>query len=142
MRTCRSAFGLSAKGMRRFHVSRSLPLWMVLPLAACSGAQEPPAAAQGGETIACALAGSDAMKPVCAVERDKTGTGLVLVVHHPDGGFRRFDVETDGSGLKPSDGADRAVTRLEGDQLEVRVGTDRYLFPVTVKALNPRNAKS
>jgi len=104
-----------------------------LALAACSAGHEVPEQAEGGERIPCAVAGSAELKPVCAVERVREQDRLVLVVHHPDGGFRRFTVMTDGSGLAVADGALVAVTRLDGDRLDVSLGADRYLFPVTRK---------
>ncbi|PZQ56213.1 MAG: hypothetical protein DI555_06215 [Novosphingobium pentaromativorans] len=102
-----------------------------LALAACSAGDKAPEQAEGGERIACAVAGSAELKPVCAVERAEEQGRLVLVVHHPDGGFRRFAVMTDGSGLAVADGAQVAVTRLDGDRLDVSLGADRYLFPAT-----------
>lgn len=106
---------------------------LALLLAACSSNSEPPPVAAGGEHIECAVGGSAELKPVCAVERSEAGGKLTLVVHHPDGAFRRFDVMTDGTGLAVADGADKAVTRLEDGKLDVTVGADRYLFPATAK---------
>ncbi len=128
--------------MRRIRLARPVLYLAVLPLAACSRSQAPPAVAEGEDVISCALAGSTQMKPVCGVERHLEGPQLTLVVHHPDGGFRRFDVQSDGSGLKASDGADVVRTRLENGQLEVHLGNDRYLFPVTVKPEPTNHAKS
>ncbi|PEQ10253.1 hypothetical protein B2G71_23280 [Novosphingobium sp. PC22D] len=101
--------------------------------AACSSASEAPEVAEGEEHVACAVAGASEMKPVCAVERSELDGKLSLVVRHPDGAFRRFDVLSDGRGLAVTDGADEAQTTLEGDKLAVTVGEDRYLFPVTAK---------
>lgn len=87
--------------------------------------------------IDCAVSGAAKLKPICAVERSEQDGVLTLVVHHPDGGFRRFDVQTDGSGLKASDGADVAVTRLKDGQLDVHVSADHYRFPVTTRTSKP-----
>ncbi|HUD30640.1 MAG TPA: hypothetical protein VMQ93_17365 [Novosphingobium sp.] len=105
-----------------------------LLLAACSSGSEPPPVAAGGEHIACAVGGSAELKPVCAVERAEKDGRLTLVVHHPDGAFRRFDVMTDGSGLAVADGAEKAETRLVDGKLDVTVGADRYQFPATEKS--------
>ncbi|MYL98207.1 hypothetical protein GR702_10550 [Novosphingobium sp. FGD1] len=105
-----------------------------LLLAACSSNSEPPPVAAGKEHIACAVGGAAELKPVCSVERAEAGGRLTLVVHHPDGAFRRFDVTTDGSGLAVSDGAEKAQTRLVDGKLDVTVGPDRYLFPATEKS--------
>lgn len=125
-------------------MARSLPGFVfILALAACSSRHEAPNVAEGGEPVSCAVGGSAELKPVCAVERSEEGGMLVLVVHHPDGAFRRFTVMTDGSGLAVADGAQVAVTRLEGERLDVSVGADRYLFPVTRKphAANPEPSR-
>ena len=106
---------------------------LVFLLAACG--QQPAAAPQadGQDRIACALAGAAQYRQGCAVERHREDGRLVLVVHHPDGGFRRFQVVTDGRGLLEADGAEALRSRLSGSMLEVAVGRDRYRFPATLK---------
>ena len=104
-------------------------------LAACSSSQNaPPPAAEGGERIACALAGAQAFADDCAVDRMDAGGALSLVVRHPDGSFRRFAVVKDGRGLVVADGAEQARTSLQDDKLAVTVGQDRYLFPAKIKS--------
>lgn len=102
-------------------------------LAGCQQAAPVPEKADGGEHIACALAGAKGFKPVCAVERSKSGEVLTLIVRHPDGGFRRFDVRDDGRGLALADGAEKVVTHYGEGFAELSVNDDRYRFPVTVK---------
>lgn len=109
-----------------------------LSLAACSSSGEAPAIAVGDDHIACAVAGSADLKPVCSVERMELDGALTLIVRHPDGAFRRFEVITDGSGLAAADGAQAETTRLVEGKLEVTVGADRYLFPATEKANAPQ----
>lgn len=104
---------------------------LVLLLAACSSGSEPPPVAAGDEHVDCAVGGSAQLKPVCSVERAEVDGRLTLVVRHPDGAFRRFDVTDDGTGLAVADGAEQAVTHLEDGKLDVTVGADRYLFPAT-----------
>ncbi|WP_159978396.1 MULTISPECIES: hypothetical protein [unclassified Novosphingobium] len=103
---------------------------LALLLGACSNSEPPPIAA-GDEHIDCAVGGSVQMKPVCAVERIETDGKHTLVVRHPDGAFRRFDVTEGGASLAPSDGADKAVTSLANGKLDITVGGDHYLFPAT-----------
>lgn len=112
-----------------------LILGAVASLAACSGDKgaPTPAAAEGAETIECALRGAEAFKRECVVERAPQGEVLFLVVRHPDGAFRRFQLLRDGRGIAVADGADRAETKLDGQILEVKVDTDRYRFPATPK---------
>ncbi|QSR18226.1 hypothetical protein [Novosphingobium sp. KA1] len=120
---------------------RSLPaVALVLALAACSSKHEAPDVAEGEDHIPCAVSGSGELKPICAVERHQGANGLTLLVRHPDGGFRRFAVVSDGRGLEVADGAQVAITRLEGGKLDVSVGADRYVFPATRKSHAPQAA--
>jgi len=57
------------------------------------------------------------------------GGTLFLIVRHPDGSFRRFEVLKDGHGLSVADGAEPAALSMAGNELEVAVGLDRYRFP-------------
>ena len=123
--------------------------WLILPLllAGCKGEQAsetpvtaetsseaPTRAANGNDLIECATHGAQWFLRECEVEKSKDESGaLVLVVHHPDGGFRRFTVVTDGRGLETTDGFEQAQTSVVDDRLDVRVGDDRYRFPATVK---------
>ena len=91
------------------------------------------ASAARGEAIACALGGAAEFKPVCAVERDRQGDTLFLVVHHPNGGFRRFEVLRDGRGLAVADGADEGQVQVASDALVAAVAGDRYRFPATIR---------
>lgn len=115
-------------------------------LAACGGgekgtkvaleeaeAQADRAAAEDGR-IACAVSGATEFSRVCALEQGQTETGLILTVRHPDGGFRRLQVVTDGRGVIAADGADKAVVKaLTANQIEVALSGDRYRLPATVK---------
>lgn len=106
---------------------------ILLALAGCSPDKAPDVAA-GGEHIACALGQTAKFVPVCAVDRVEQSGQKALIVRHPDGGFRRFALLTDGHGLAAADGAALAQVVLAGGLLEVRVGDDRYRFPFTVKS--------
>ena len=87
-----------------------------------------------GASIPCALGGAKVFKEDCTVERSSSPDGVVLVLHHPDGGFRRLQVATDGRGVVTADGSDAAVVQGAGaGAIEVRVGEDRYRLPATVK---------
>jgi hypothetical protein len=113
----------------------SLPLVLA---AACSS-EKPlvPPVAQGSEHVACAVDGESELADSCSVERDEEGGKLMLVVHHPGGSFRRFEVLTDGRGLAVADGADEAATQFKDGSLDVLVGTDHYVFPASVKKASP-----
>ena len=107
-------------------------LLLALALAGCGRSSAPPVA-DGAEHVACALAGATQFAPTCAVERSQQGSTLVLVVRHPDGGFRRFDVVDTGQGLAVTDGAQVARVAIRDGLLDVTVGPDRYRFPMTLR---------
>ncbi len=113
---------------------------LLLALAACSGSDATPERAtraegsSGEDNIACALAGSQAFAPVCAVEQGQGEEGAILTLLHPDGGFRRLLIAQDGRGVVSADGIDLAtVTPVADALIEVAVGGDRYRLPATVK---------
>lgn len=105
-----------------------LPIALVL-LAACSetGESGEPAPRPTGETIACSLGEAVAFDEECIVER----SGQELVVHHPDGSFRRLTLDPAGAGLIAADGADDSIQRIMGNWLILQVGPDAYRFPFT-----------
>jgi len=115
----------------------------LLLLAACQAREESEQGAQASaqpandNAIECALDGASEFKRACEVEKGEVDGAKVLTVRHPDGGFRRFDVLTDGHGLAVADGADEAKLTVEGDILAVTVDNDRYRFPVTLKTDDP-----
>ena len=90
--------------------------------------------ADAANMIACAIGGATSFKRDCTVEESEVDGTKVLVVRHPDGGFRRFDVVTDGRGLEVAAGAEQAVTRVADGKLDVAVGPDRYIFPATIRS--------
>ena len=93
---------------------------LLLVLGGCGG--KPPEAA--GETIPCALDGATDFAPVCGVEREIVPGGTILVIRHPDGGFRRFEIE--GDLVRTADGAETVTVTPGADATEVAVGNDRY----------------
>ena len=101
-------------------------------LAACSSDASEVPPPDPDDLIECALGGVVAFARDCAVERSREEGALFLVVRHPDGGFRRFEVLTDGQGLAAADGADKAQIAVHGDGIEVAVGADRYRFPARI----------
>lgn len=106
-------------------------------LAGCSGsASSDRESLTGGDDsrIACALGDETEFTEQCDAERVQHGDRRELVLRHPDGGFRRFDIVTDGRGLVAADGSEEAlVTPLTDGRIELSVGGDRYRIPATVK---------
>lgn len=105
------------------------PLPLVL-LAACGGAESPPPV---GETVDCAIGAASDLGSDCTLER-VAGT-QEIVIHHPDGGFRRFVTDAATGGLAPMDGADSLVPQTgEGGAVQFAVGEDRYSIPADLLA--------
>lgn len=108
-----------------------------LLLAACGGESANPAGDgnSAANRIECALAGSNSFKRVCTTETMPGEKGKMLMIRHPDGGFRRFNILTDGRGLAPSDGFDETTIKLiGGGMIEVISGDDKYRLPADIKA--------
>lgn len=115
----------------RFVVS-TFPLLMV---AGCDGGDQSGNSGSVAEARAdCATGGNAEWSRSCRVERD----GDMLILRDAEGGFRRFRSVSDGRGLVPADGAEQAEIRVVGkDQIEMRVGDDRYRLPATMAAVAP-----
>jgi len=97
---------------------------MTICIAACSPSGEP-----RGEPIACAIGHAGALAEQCRLERTVHGESAQFIAHHPDGGFRRFELASGGEGLVPADGADAASSKAVRDAIEVTIGQDRYRIP-------------
>ena len=115
-------------------ISRFLAAMPAVFLIAACGEDAPPPAPEpveepDAEVVECAVGNGSEFGAECPVERTEIDGENVLVVHHPGGGFRRFTLASDGSGLTAYDGADTAQRTLDGDMLEIAIGTDRYRFP-------------
>ncbi len=84
--------------------------------------------------VECALEGSERFERTCSTEQINADGAKMLVIHHPDGGFRRFDILTDGRGLAPADGFDETrIAVREGGMIEVSSGDDVYRLPAQIK---------
>jgi hypothetical protein len=95
-------------------------------------------AAQDGK-IECALAGGKDYTRSCETERISSATGTLLVIRHPNGGFRRFNILTDGRGLAPAQGFDETkITVMNDGMIELSSGDDRYRLPAKIKP-KPQN---
>jgi len=107
----------------------------VAMLAGCSSEGQSDAMADADDShVACALGSDTEFAEKCDVERVQNGDKRELVLRHPDGGFRRFEIVTDGRGLIAADGAEQAVvTPLADGRIQLSVGDDRYRIPATIK---------
>lgn len=84
--------------------------------------------------IECAINGESDFTRDCFTERLSGDGGVTMIIRHPDGGFRRFNVLTDGHGLEAADGFDKAkISIVENGKILVSVGPDQYLLPAQIK---------
>lgn len=102
----------------------------VLLLAGCNDAQEA-SAASASTMIDCSLNGAGGFGRDCVMERVEQDGDSFIIVRHPDGAFRRFELGVPGRGLITADGAQDAEVADRGGYVEVRVGSDRYHLPVS-----------
>jgi hypothetical protein len=110
---------------------KALILIAVLAIPGCGRPQGDPEPEM--RTIDCALAGATAFAAQCRVET----AGDVLIVHQPDGGFRRLRKVADGRGVIAADGVEDAhVAWIADGRLEVTLGQDRYRFPARTRPDN------
>ncbi len=103
-----------------------------LLLASC-GAQEEPGG-EGGSVaaapVACRVSGAADFSAQCRLEwRAAGGEVRLLVLHHPDGGFRRLLVSGDGKRINAADGADLPQVTMREGTAEIVLGGDAYRIP-------------
>ncbi len=102
---------------------RAFVLLLCGTLAACGE----PSGEPEGTNIDCAIGPGSEFANVCVVEALSPGQ---FVIHHPDGGFRRFSLSGgDGSAIAVSDGAEPVVYEEMNDDtgvLEFGLTVDRY----------------
>ena len=118
-------------------VFAAIALLLVLPgcskgAAGASGSeQSAPQAEITDSRVACAVGGAKVFTPVCTLDALHEANKEIWVVHHPDGGFRRFQILDNGKIIATADGAFEVQAARVGSELEVKVGDDRYRFPAT-----------
>ena len=101
----------------------SSPLAALALLAGCGQAESPP---PPGEEVECAIGAGAALSPVCTLER----VGDEVILHHPDGGFRRLIRDPATGVLSLRDGAEALVSEQGGDSaVAFAIGADRYRIP-------------
>lgn len=101
--------------------------WLLLALAGCSAGGT--SADIGDRLIDCALGGAAAFSHDCSVERRRQEGRDLLIVHHPDGGFRRFELVEGGDSLAAADGAAAVAVARNDGTVDASVDGDRYRFP-------------
>ena len=93
----------------------------VLVLLAGCGSQSPPSP---GDDIACAIGTGAEFTDTCTIER-VAGTQQIII-HRPDGAFRRLSFDPATGALAPLDGAEPLVIEQGEGVLQFAIGTDRY----------------
>ena len=79
-----------------------------------------------GEMVSCATNNTSVFNDNCRLERDAGG---LLVIHNPDGSFRRLRLSPTGQ-ITTADGFLQAITHpAQSGGTEVQVGDDRYVIP-------------
>lgn len=103
--------------------TRISSLALAMLLAGCGADPVSQPAQQAGQTVACGPVG-ETLLPVCTVERSDDG---LLILHHPDGGFRRLQMK--GNVILAADGAELASVTHPAQSTEVTIGGMRYRLP-------------
>ena len=101
----------------------------VLAVAACSVAETPE---PEGDTVECAIGEGAEFADACTLEWIGEVQGQEFLIHHPEGGFRRFTVAEDASGVASVDGAEEITmsdTAPDG-QWQFSVSGDQYRMPI------------
>ena len=89
-------------------------------LSACTSEPVQEQASEGAPIVECAIGPGSDYDPSCLAEIE----GQVLIIRHPDGSFRRFDLET----FESADGADDARVERQDGEVSIEVAGDRYRF--------------
>jgi hypothetical protein len=80
-----------------------------------------------GDKIDCAIGADTGFAKDCTLER-VAGT-REIILHHPDGGFRRMIFDPATGAIAPIDGAETVVIEQGEGALQFKVGNDRYRIP-------------
>ncbi|MDE1466568.1 hypothetical protein [Aurantiacibacter sp. D1-12] len=105
---------------------RIVAIAVLFALAACTPGED----LAEGTPIECALGGAAGFTEECLMERQTRENQRLLIVRHPDGAFRRFEIGVPEQGLITADGVEQAIVDRSDGFVEVRVGPDRYRLPI------------
>ena len=101
---------------------------LAFALAACGVAETPE---PEGERVGCAIGAGAEFADVCTLEWVDGEEGQEFLIHHPEGGFRRFAVNEDASGVTVLDGAEAAtMDAAPVGQWQFSVSGDQYRMAI------------
>ena len=103
--------------------------FLALALAACGLGETPE---PEGDTVECAIGAGAQFADVCTLEWIGEVGGQEFLIHHPEGGFRRFAPNEDASGVTAVDGAEETIMMEETPdcQWQFSVSGDQYRMPI------------
>jgi hypothetical protein len=97
--------------------------WLLV-LAGCASESPPPE----GMMIDCAIGAGADFSAACTLE--EVAQGRQIILHHPDGGFRRLAYDPASAVLAAGDGAEPLVPQeAEPGVIAFALGADRYRIP-------------
>lgn len=98
----------------------SSALGLIVVLAGCGAAESPP---PPGDKVECAIGAGAEFSEVCTLEQS-VGE---IILHHPDGGFRRLSRDPATGALAPRDGAEVLVMQPGAQDTAIfAIGADHY----------------
>ncbi|UAB77282.1 hypothetical protein INR77_10710 [Erythrobacter sp. SCSIO 43205] len=102
---------------------------LAIGLAACGVGETPE---PEGDKVDCAIGAGAEFANVCTLEWIGDEVGQKFLIHHPEGGFRRFSVNEDASGVIALDGAENAIMQDSAVQgaWQFSVDGDQYRVPI------------
>lgn len=101
----------------------------VSALTACEATQSPE---PEGDMLDCAIGAGSEFAKVCTLEWVGEEWGQEFLIHDPEGGFRRFVLNEDASGVTVKDGAQdvEMIEPAPDGFWQFSVSGDQYLMPL------------
>lgn len=105
-------------------------------LSACGGEAGDGEGVEPAQLVECRLGGAADFASECALHWSGLAgqAARLLLVRHPDGGFRRLLVSEDGKRINVADGAEMPRVTMQGGVAEIAIGGDAYRIPASALA--------
>ena len=102
---------------------------MVIGCSTELSSDDPKLSAELKTKFECAIGGAKNFATACSIER---GEGTTMTVRHPDGGFRKVILKSNGA-IDTADGAETvSVQPMADGRAQVSIGEDRYRLPAAL----------